>query len=125
MLVEMPEEEGFWEEEEETWSSLRERILSRAWPISTKLVRVPESRVLPAGVANQGQPGMLAQMAATACSVAVGSTIGHGISHMLFVGRSEAAAPEPAVAQSQAVPAQFQQGISCDVQSRGIVYVLL
>ena len=39
----------------------------------------------------QRQPGMLAQMAATAGSVAVGSTIGHvvggGISNMLFGGR--------------------------------------
>ena len=30
---------------ERTWSSLRERILSRAGPISTKFVNVPESRV--------------------------------------------------------------------------------
>ncbi|PVG01471.1 putative RNA-binding protein [Serendipita vermifera] len=47
------------------------------------------------------QPGMLAQMAATAGSVAVGSTIGHGISSMLFGGRSEAQAP-PAHAQTDA-----------------------
>ena len=63
---------------------------------------------------------MLAQMAATAGSVAVGSTIGHGISSMLFGGRSESVAePAPAQAQAQAPPAQFQQGISCDVQARG------
>ncbi|KAJ3552866.1 hypothetical protein NM688_g3928 [Phlebia brevispora] len=59
-------------------------------------------------------------MAATAGSVAVGSTIGHGISNMLFGGRSEAApAPE---APAQAVPVQQQsyqtQGISCDAQAK-------
>ncbi|CAE6505240.1 unnamed protein product [Rhizoctonia solani] len=40
--------------------------------------------------AQQRQPGFLAQMAATAGSVAVGSTVGHGLSNMLFGGRSEA-----------------------------------
>ncbi|KAB5594663.1 hypothetical protein CTheo_1810 [Ceratobasidium theobromae] len=65
------------------------------------------------------QPGMLAQMAATAGSVAVGSTIGHGLSHMLFGGRSEA--PPPV---EQAAPVQQQQyqpgnsGISCEYQAR-------
>jgi coiled-coil-helix-coiled-coil-helix domain-containing protein 2 len=41
-------------------------------------------------------------MAATAGSVAVGSTIGHGISSMLFGGRSESAPVE----QQQQAPAQ-------------------
>lgn len=57
------------------------------------------------------QPGMMAQMAATAGSVAVGSTIGHGISSMLFGGRGEAAAP-PANAQTTAPS-------SCEFQAKG------
>ncbi|GBE83881.1 Mitochondrial intermembrane space cysteine motif-containing protein [Sparassis crispa] len=65
------------------------------------------------------EPGMLAQMAATAGSVAVGSTVGHGISHMLFGGSSSAPAP----VEAQAPPVQQQQsyqsqGISCDVQAK-------
>lgn len=64
------------------------------------------------------QPGMLAQMAATAGSVAVGSTIGHGLSSMLFGGGGHAAAPE--AAQPQSTPVQQQQsGISCEVQAKG------
>lgn len=55
-------------------------------------------------------------MAATAGSVAVGSTIGHGLSNMLFGGRSEAA-PEP-VAQAQPVAQQNAQAMSCDVQAK-------
>ncbi|KAJ8454753.1 hypothetical protein ONZ51_g12847 [Trametes cubensis] len=64
----------------------------------------------------QSQPGLLAQMAATAGSVAVGSTIGHGISHMLFGSSSSAPAPE-----APAAPVQQQQqasGISCEVQAK-------
>lgn len=72
---------------------------------------------------------MLAQMAATAGSVAVGSTIGkhssyfililmlclgHGISSMLF-GRSEPAPVAPAPAQAQ----QYNQTTSCEVQAKG------
>ncbi|PPQ96126.1 hypothetical protein CVT26_004761 [Gymnopilus dilepis] len=60
------------------------------------------------------QPGMLAQMAATAGSVAVGSTIGHGLSSMLFGGGSASETPAPA----QAAPAQQQQGISCEAQAK-------
>jgi coiled-coil-helix-coiled-coil-helix domain-containing protein 2 len=66
------------------------------------------------------QPGMLAQMAATAGSVAVGSTIGHGLSSMLFGGGGQAAPP---VDQQQQQPLQqqqgYQQGVSCDVQAKG------
>ena len=62
---------------------------------------------------------MLAQMAATAGSVAVGSTIGHGISSMLFGGSSSHSAP----VEQQAPPVQQQQqsyssGISCEVQAK-------
>ena len=61
-------------------------------------------------------------MAATAGSVAVGSTIGHGLSSMLFGGSSSAAPAQ----EAQAVPVQQQQstyqaqGISCEVQARGM-----
>ncbi|KAG9048854.1 hypothetical protein FS837_011860 [Tulasnella sp. UAMH 9824] len=66
--------------------------------------------------AQQG-PGMLAQMAATAGSVAVGSTIGHGLSNMLFGGGGHAPAP----AAEAAPPAQAQQmsyARSCDFQAK-------
>ena len=59
---------------------------------------------------------MLAQMAATAGSVAVGSTIGHGLSSMLFGGRSAEPAAEAPVAQ--AAPVQQNAAISCDVQAK-------
>jgi coiled-coil-helix-coiled-coil-helix domain-containing protein 2 len=62
---------------------------------------------------------MLAQMAATAGSVAVGSTIGHGLSSMLFGGSSHAPAPVEQAAVPVA-PQSFQQGVSCDVQARGM-----
>lgn len=65
---------------------------------------------------------MLAQMAATAGSVAVGSTIGHGLSSMLF-GGSSSAAPEAAPPVAQSAPVQQQtyqtQGISCEGQAKG------
>lgn len=64
------------------------------------------------------EPGMLAQMAATAGSVAVGSTIGHGLSSMLFGGSSSA--PEPAPQAAPPVNQQsYQQGVSCEVQAKG------
>ncbi|KAG5637024.1 hypothetical protein H0H81_006059 [Sphagnurus paluster] len=62
-------------------------------------------------------PGMLAQMAATAGSVAVGSTIGHGLSSMLFGGSSSSAPAEahaPPVQQQQ----QYQSTPSCEVQAK-------
>jgi hypothetical protein len=58
----------------------------------------------------------MAQMAATAGSVAIGSTIGHGLSNMLFGGSSEAAAP----AQTAAPVQNQQSSISCEVQARGV-----
>ncbi|KAH9941718.1 uncharacterized protein BXZ73DRAFT_74909 [Epithele typhae] len=72
-----------------------------------------------AAQASSGQPGMLAQMAATAGSVAVGSTIGHGLSSMLFGGSSH---PAPAPVD-QAAPVQQQtyqqpQGMSCEIQAK-------
>lgn len=64
---------------------------------------------------------MLAQMAATAGSVAVGSTIGHGLSSMLFGGRSEPV-EEPHAQQAPQYQAQYQaqnSGLSCDFQAKG------
>lgn len=69
---------------------------------------------------------MLAQMAATAGSVAVGSTIGHGLSSMLFGGGGGQAAPP---VEQQAPPQQqqqsYQQGVSCEVQAKGMSVFLL
>ena len=59
---------------------------------------------------------MLAQMAATAGSVAVGSTIGHGLSSMLF--GSSSSAPAPAEQQAQAVQQTNWSGSSCEVQAK-------
>ncbi|KAI0077388.1 hypothetical protein K474DRAFT_1661829 [Panus rudis PR-1116 ss-1] len=79
---------------------------------------------VPPQAAPTKEPGMLAQMAATAGSVAVGSTIGHGISNMLFGGssaRNDAPPPPEAIAQqANAAPVQYQQaqGISCDAQAK-------
>ncbi|THV00491.1 hypothetical protein K435DRAFT_837298 [Dendrothele bispora CBS 962.96] len=80
----------------------------------------PAAAAHPAAPAKQ--PGMLAQMAATAGSVAVGSTIGHGLSSMLFGGGGDhSSAP---VEQAQAQPAasapaqQWQGGVSCEAQAK-------
>lgn len=78
----------------------------------------------PAGVnatAQPKQPGMMAQMAATAGSVALGSTIGHGISSMLFGGGAREAPQQeaPPVQQQQF---QNQSGISCEVQAKGNMF---
>jgi coiled-coil-helix-coiled-coil-helix domain-containing protein 2 len=53
-------------------------------------------------------------MAATAGSVAAGSVVGHGLSNMLFGGRSEA----PAAPAAQAAPVQ-QYSANCEVQAKG------
>lgn len=60
---------------------------------------------------------MIAQMAATAGSVAIGSTLGHGISSMLFGGGGSAA---PAEAQAPPVQQQQTSGANCQVQAQGI-----
>jgi len=66
---------------------------------------------------------MLAQMAATAGSVAVGSTIGHGLSSMLFGGSSSQAPVE-----AQAPPAQqqqsFQSSAQCEIQAKDFTQCL-
>ncbi|KAI6124570.1 hypothetical protein EDD16DRAFT_1703785 [Pisolithus croceorrhizus] len=63
------------------------------------------------------EPGLFSQMAATAGGVAVGSTIGHGLSSMLFGGSSShAAAPaeQPAPVQQQT----YNRGPSCEIQAK-------
>ncbi|KAI6029601.1 hypothetical protein PISMIDRAFT_317137 [Pisolithus microcarpus 441] len=63
------------------------------------------------------EPGLFSQMAATAGGVAVGSTIGHGLSSMLFGGSSShAAAPaeQPAPVQQQT----YNRGPSCEVHAK-------
>ncbi|EIW55036.1 uncharacterized protein TRAVEDRAFT_131518 [Trametes versicolor FP-101664 SS1] len=71
--------------------------------------------VPPHAQAQSGQPGLMAQMAATAGSVAVGSTIGHGLSNMLFGSSHPPAAPE-----APAAPVQQQQasGLNCEIQAK-------
>ncbi|KAG6824611.1 hypothetical protein H0H93_001829, partial [Arthromyces matolae] len=66
-------------------------------------------------------PGMLAQMAATAGSVAVGSTIGHGLSSMLFGGSSSSAPAEaPAAAAPPVNQRSFEAG-RCEVQAKAMM----
>jgi hypothetical protein len=69
---------------------------------------------------------MMAQMAATAGSVAIGSTIGHGLSNMLFGGSSSApvehaAPPAPAPVQNAST---FAAGHSCEVQAKDFTLCL-
>ncbi|KAL7409837.1 hypothetical protein BDY24DRAFT_372315 [Mrakia frigida] len=61
--------------------------------------------------------GMFANMASTAAGVAVGSTVGHGLSNMLF-GGSSAAAEAPAPAAYAAASAPQENGASCSVQAK-------
>jgi len=62
---------------------------------------------------------MLAQMAATAGSVAVGSTIGHGISSMLFGGGGGHSQPVEQGSPVQQQQQTFQQsGMSCETQAK-------
>ncbi|KAJ7598921.1 hypothetical protein C8J56DRAFT_1039796 [Mycena floridula] len=58
------------------------------------------------------QPGMMAQMAATAGSVAIGSTIGHGLSNMLFGGSSSSAQEAPAAQTNQ------QSNVNCEARAK-------
>ena len=74
----------------------------------------------PPAAAQGKQPGMLAQMAATAGSVAVGSTIGHGLSSMLFGGGQAAPPVEQQAPPQQQQQQSYQQGVSCEVQAKGM-----
>ncbi|EST06481.1 hypothetical protein PSEUBRA_004383 [Kalmanozyma brasiliensis GHG001] len=74
-------------------------------------------------------PGLFGQMASTAAGVAVGSTMGHGLSNMLFGGGSA-----PAEQAQQAEPQAYQQGayqgqqqgvgMSCEAQSKDFIKCL-
>jgi len=92
---------------------------SAAAPMPSGVTAANPSHAPPVPAQAQSQskgPGMLAQMAATAGSVAVGSTIGHGLSSMLFGGSSSTPAEQQA-----APPAQQQtygQGPACEVQAK-------
>ncbi|GAA5878658.1 hypothetical protein JCM16303_002160 [Sporobolomyces ruberrimus] len=92
----------------------------------------------PPAYAQQGQPpahapaapsaggGMFANIASTAAGVAVGSTMGHGLSNMLFGGRGgseEVAAPVTPQEQSQFVQATNVGG-KCDIQAKDFVSCL-
>ena len=83
----------------------------------------PAHAPAPPAAAQSKEPGLFAQMAATAGGVAVGSTIGHGLSNMLF-GGSSSHAPAPV---EQAAPVQqqaYQRGPSCEVQAKGFTQCL-
>lgn len=57
-------------------------------------------------------------MAGTAASVAVGSTMAHGLSSMLFGGKSEAAAP--AAPQEQSFSDERRAGGACEIPAKGM-----
>ncbi|KAJ7439340.1 hypothetical protein FB451DRAFT_1059635, partial [Mycena latifolia] len=67
------------------------------------------------------QPGMIAQMAATAGSVAIGSTIGHGLSNMLFGGGGQAAEQAPPAQQQQQ---NQQSSVSCEIPAKDFTMCL-
>lgn len=75
-------------------------------------------------------PGLFGQMASTAAGVAVGSTVGHGLSNMLFGGSSSAPAEQaqqaPPQAYDQGAYASQQQnmGASCEQQSKDFIKCL-
>ncbi|PWY98789.1 hypothetical protein BCV70DRAFT_178527 [Testicularia cyperi] len=77
----------------------------------------------------QRSPGLFGQMASTAAGVAVGSTVGHGLSNMLFGGSSSApaeqAAPQqPQAYDNQAYSQQNNVAASCEQQSRDFIKCL-
>ncbi|KAF8348620.1 hypothetical protein F5887DRAFT_951031 [Amanita rubescens] len=88
-----------------------------AAPAGYAPTRAPAPPAAAANATAQGKaPGLLTQMAATAGSVAVGSTIGHGLSNMLF-GSSHAAPAQ----EAQAPPVQqqqFQSNVNCEAQAK-------
>lgn len=69
-----------------------------------------------------GGGGLFGNMASTAAGVAVGSTLGHGLSGMLFGGRGEAAPVEQQqtteFAQEQA-SGNRMGGVNCEAASKG------
>ncbi|CAK8697308.1 coiled-coil-helix-coiled-coil-helix domain-containing protein 2-like [Clavelina lepadiformis] len=76
---------------------------------------MPQQHVAAPAAASQG-PGLMGQMAATAGGVAIGSVVGHGVSHALFGGGSSSAGEsqpdtryEQPMVQSQPPQQQAQQ----------------
>lgn len=74
------------------------------------------------------QPGLFANMASTAAGVAVGSSVGHAVSGMLFGGGGGQGGAEPQQAQQQQPPqgydgynaqSQVQGAANCDAHSKG------
>ncbi|BGP39889.1 hypothetical protein JCM10450v2_003863 [Rhodotorula kratochvilovae] len=70
-------------------------------------------------------PGLFGQMASTAAGVAVGSTVGHGLSSMLFGGGgSSTPAEAPAAPVEQQTFQQARMGGACEVQAKDFVSCL-
>ncbi|BEI81599.1 hypothetical protein CcaverHIS002_0207590 [Cutaneotrichosporon cavernicola] len=82
-----------------------------AYPAHTP---TPAPVAAPAQAQSSG-PGLLAQTASTMGGAMAGSVIGHGISSMLFGGRSDAAPPPPSELPAQQAPVN---GGSCDIQAK-------
>ncbi len=84
----------------------------------------------PPAMQQQRSPGLFGQMASTAAGVAVGSTVGHGLSNMLFGGSSSAPAeqaqqPAPQAYDQGAYASQQQNiGASCESQSKDFIKCL-
>ncbi|SNX81879.1 related to MIC17 - mitochondrial intermembrane space protein, required for normal oxygen consumption [Melanopsichium pennsylvanicum] len=84
----------------------------------------------PAMAQQTRSPGLFGQMASTAAGVAVGSTVGHGLSNMLFGGSGSAPAEQhqqaPPQAYDQSAYASQQQniGVSCEQQSKDFIKCL-
>ncbi|KAL8292611.1 hypothetical protein RQP46_001223 [Phenoliferia psychrophenolica] len=90
------------------------RPAARAAPAPVPAKAAPAG--VPATMPQQQQPSMLGGIMQTAAGVAVGSTIGHGMSSMLFGGGSSAAAAE---APAAAAPAQsYGSGATCEIQAK-------
>ncbi|KAJ7065030.1 hypothetical protein C8F01DRAFT_786436 [Mycena amicta] len=81
----------------------------------------PSAPAPPAAAASGAQqPGILGQIASTAAGVAIGSTVGHGISSMLF-GGGQAAAPPAEAAQGQQAS---QSVMSCEQPAKDFTLCL-
>ncbi|KWU46106.1 hypothetical protein RHOSPDRAFT_32100 [Rhodotorula sp. JG-1b] len=82
---------------------------------------------VPAAAAPSQGPGLFGQMASTAAGVAVGSTVGHGLSSMLFGGgggSSQAVEAAPAAPVEQQSFQQARMGGACELQAKDFVSCL-
>ncbi|CAO1621767.1 unnamed protein product [Parajaminaea phylloscopi] len=99
-------------------------------PQSHAAPHAPAGAAAPAAAAPSAGPGLFGQMASTAAGVAVGSTVGHGLSSMLFGGGSRASEQVPAEHAQAADFAQAQAegqrvgGVNCEVQSKDFLRCL-